>query len=362
MTNYHLNRLAVAVLAFVITLYPIVCRSATARLDDGTTISYHQTLTAANSAIASGSNVTITAQAGTFRESLNLDRGGNVRLRGGYDAGFTEIVGSTRLEGALTITTGSLVADNITVAAPLTDMVRIIYLHHSTGGVIWDAGVPGHISTYNGQFGTDYRITEQAYPDGVNYPWENYPYDYWKLWVDTSGPIGYLGQDTLDNLAEIYDVIVFKHCFPVSSVEAETGFPDITSSYKSLENYKLQYNALKARLRQFPTKKFIVWTGAALTLQQNTQENAGRARQFFDWVKTTWDEKGDNIFVWDFWSLETEGGLYLKPEYASGEDSHPNGTFASAVSPLIVRRIVDVIEGAGDSGSITGATVPVPQQ
>lgn len=75
MTNYHLNRLAVAVLAFVITLYPIVCRSATARLDDGTTISYHQTLTAANSAIASGSNVTITAQAGTFRESLNLDRG-----------------------------------------------------------------------------------------------------------------------------------------------------------------------------------------------------------------------------------------------------------------------------------------------
>jgi len=31
-----------------------------------------------------------------------------------------------------------------------------------------------------------------------------------------------------------------------------------------------------------------------------------------------WDEAGDNIFIWDFYSYETEGGLYLLDKYAVG--------------------------------------------
>lgn len=38
----------------------------------------------------------------------------------------------------------------------------------------------------------------------------------------------------------------------------------------------------------------------------------------------------------------------------AADDSHPNSTFAARVAPYIGRRIVDVIEGAGDSGSIAG--------
>jgi len=62
-----------------------------------------------------------------------------------------------------------------------------------------------------------------------------------------------------------------------------------------------------------------------------------------------------NCFVWDLYELETEGGLYLKPEYApEPTNSHPSEEFSRRVAPLMCQRIVDVIEGHGDSGSLTG--------
>ena len=63
----------------------------------------------------------------------------------------------------------------------------------------------------------------------------------------------------------------------------------------------------------------------------------------------------DNIFLWDFYELETEGGLYLKPEYAtSPTNSHPNKDFAQKVAPYFCQRIVDVIENDGTKTTLTG--------
>jgi hypothetical protein len=219
--------------------------------------------------------------------------------------------------------------------------------------VIWGGGVPENVDAYNTAHNTSYSIAETAYPDSP-YPWANYPYDYWHLWVEGgTGQAAAVGVPTLESFTNANDVVVFKHCFPVSSIGADTGSPNIASSSQTLENYKLQYAALKTRLHQFPNKRFIVWTGAALRQADTTPEQAARAREFFTWVKTTWDEPGDNIFVWDFFELETEGGNYLTTANASG-DSHPNNTFAQTVAPYFVTRLTDVIEGRGDTGSITG--------
>ena len=162
-------------------------------------------------------------------------------------------------------------------------------------------------------------------------------------------------EPTLEILTPLYHVIIFKHCFPVGEIEADTGNPDVTSSEKRLENYKLQYDALKAKMHTFPNNIFIVWTGAALTQNSTNATAATRTRTFFDWVKNEWDERGDNIYIWDFYELETEGGLYLRDDYAEDPfDSHPNSTFSQMVAPLFCQRIVDVIEGRGDSTSLTG--------
>ena len=72
-------------------------------------------------------------------------------------------------------------------------------------------------------------------------------------------------------------------------------------------------------------------------------------------MKTVWDEPSDNIFVFDFRNLETDGGLYLPDDRAAApDDSHPNDAFAKKVAPKFGQRIVDVLEGRGDSGSLTG--------
>ncbi|MFH1571567.1 MAG: hypothetical protein ABIL09_26490 [Gemmatimonadota bacterium] len=232
----------------------------------------------------------------------------------------------------------------------------ILFLHHSTGGVVWEGGVAAWLDQYNATHGTAHRAVEQAFPKSAPYGWANYPYDYWNIWVEHAGPDSFQDEPTLEILTRQYDTIVFKHCYPVSNVAEDSGSPRIDSDARRLENYLLQYEALKAKLRAFPQTRFIVWTGAALAEGNTTEDAARRARRFFEWVRDEWDEPRDNIFVWDFYELETEGGLYLKAEYAAGPgDSHPSGEFAGRVAPLFGQRIVDVVEGRGDGGSVTGA-------
>ena len=107
---------------------------------------------------------------------------------------------------------------------PMTGDVRIVFLHHSTGGVVWSGGVQSFIQGWNAAHGTRYQITEQSYPATTGgYPWANYPYDYWNLWVSFTGTRRDRGEQNLDDLAAANDVIVFKHCFSVSAIGPDTG-------------------------------------------------------------------------------------------------------------------------------------------
>ena len=159
------------------------------------------------------------------------------------------------------------------------------------------------------------------------------------------GPKPFMEEPTLEILTKQYDVIIFKHCFPVSRINADTGSPDINSDVKSIENYKLQYDALKKKMHEFPENKFIVWTPAANTKLKSKEDEALRTREFYNWMVNEWDEKGDNIFIWDFYNYETEGGLYLTDSNAhSPDNSHPGVEFSSRVALLFGQFIVDVIE------------------
>lgn len=237
----------------------------------------------------------------------------------------------------------------------MPETINGIFLHHSTGNCIWSGGVPAWLEDYNRQRGTAYQITEQAFPKKEPYGWKNYPYDYWNIWVNHAGDQPFSEEPTLDMLTKENELIIWKHCFPVSHILEDTGTPDVGSEVKSLENYRAQYTALKEAMLRFPKTKFIVWTPAALLPANSNDEEAERTRAFAGWMLNEWDDKGDNIFVWDFHSLETEGGLFLKVENArSDQDPHPNEAFSRKAAPLFAQRIVDVLEGHGDTGSVTG--------
>jgi len=88
---------------------------------------------------------------------------------------------------------------------------------------------------------------------------------------------------------------------------------------------------------------------------ENSEDKAERAREFFRWVREEWDEPGDNIYLWDLATLQTEGGLYFKDAYAlSPENSHPNGEFAGMAVELLFNRIIDVVENDGKGTLLTG--------
>lgn len=242
------------------------------------------------------------------------------------------------------------------------DMEKVIFLHHSTGEAIWKGktnryfyrltgkgDVQKYISAYNKKNKTRYEISAMNFPKSDPYGWNNYPYDYYNIWVKNSGPQTYMEEPTLEILTSQYKVIIFKHCFPVSRISPDTGNPDINSEVKSLENYKLQYDALKNKMHEFPENKFIVWTPAANTKLKSKEDEAVRTREFYNWMMNEWDEKGDNIYIWDFYNYETEGGLYLTDTNAhSPDNSHPGVTFSAKLAPLFGQFIIDVIESKID--------------
>jgi hypothetical protein len=238
------------------------------------------------------------------------------------------------------------------------EMKKIIFLHHSTGHIIWVGNTNKYLyklskkgdvrkffADYNKKNKSNYIITESIFPKSVPYGWNNYPYDYYNIWVKNAGEKPYMEEPTLEMLTAEYDVIIFKHCFPVSRISEDTGNPDINSDEKRLENYKLQYNALKNKMHDFPSNKFIVWTPAVNTRKNLTEEEGKRTQQFYNWMKDEWDEKGDNIFIWDFYKYETEGSLFLLDKNAtSPENSHPGRKLAGEVSALFSKFIIDVVE------------------
>lgn len=249
---------------------------------------------------------------------------------------------------------------------PGRSSMRILFLHHSTGEHIWLGGIPYWFDRYNSTNGTDYRVEDRIFPQRSPYGWNNYPFDYWNIWVKHAGSQPHMEEPTLEILTSEYDIIIFKHCFPVSDVLPDLGTPDIGSDAKRLENYTLQYNALKIKMREFPETRFIVWTAAPRVEVKSMKsrlsdllkggsaqkENAGRAKAFVDWVNNEWDEPGDNIFIWDFFKLGTGGGIFLRSEYAEKPgDSHPNESFSRLAAHDLCQRIVDIIEGRGDINS-----------
>ncbi len=237
-------------------------------------------------------------------------------------------------------------------------MTKIIFLHHSTGQKVWlgktdryvykltkKGDVQKFFSNYNKQNGTNYVVSDLLFPKQEPYGWNNYPYDYYNIWVKNEGDIPYMKEPTLEILTKVYDVIIFKHCYPVGLILEDTGNPNVDSEEKRIENYKLQYLALKNKMHEFHTNKFILWTPAALVRDQTTEEQAKRSHEFYQWIVNDWDEDGDNIFLWDFYNYETEGDLYLKEEYAtSPHDSHPNPNFSSSLSPLFCQFIIECLE------------------
>lgn len=236
---------------------------------------------------------------------------------------------------------------------------KVFFIHHSTGGNLYTEGkVKEWIQNYNSNNGTNYQISERNYPNDP-YPWANYPYDYWNLWINKKCSNSNDNIACMDKLTSNYDVIIFKHCYPGSNIVADVNNPSISSDVKALNIYKLQYRALRDLMDSYPSTKFIVWTLAPLHRLGTTTANAVRAREFVNWVKNEWltedGKRHPNIFIFDFFGYAAElnpspekGAVNtLKYEYEKSHDSgdsHPNKLANETIGPIFAEFIVNTLK------------------
>ncbi len=229
---------------------------------------------------------------------------------------------------------------------------RIGFLTHSVGSALYQEGkIAEWFTDYNATHGTGFTIQRRSYP-AEPYPWENNPYDYWNVWVN-----GSCSEECFPSLLERFDIVIMKHCYTAARIEADINAPDIGSDRKSVENYKLQYRALRDLFDNHPGTKFIVFTLTPRHRLRTDAAQASRAKSFADWVKNEWlQEDGkehSNIYVFDFWSLLAEtdptpekGSVnclrYAYEKDHSSDNSHPNLLANETVGPVFAQYIADV--------------------
>jgi len=79
------------------------------------TASYFTTHQEALNSLAGGAVTVIESRANSTAETINLNNNSVVTLKGGYDSSYTVTIGTTVLQGTITVTNGSLAVENIVI-------------------------------------------------------------------------------------------------------------------------------------------------------------------------------------------------------------------------------------------------------
>jgi hypothetical protein len=227
------------------------------------------------------------------------------------------------------------------------DFTNIIFLHHSTGNKLIEQGGVRERFTDAGYHFWDHSYNNQGLRDpsgnltGYSYivPRDNTDPD--GLARIFSQPLRNLPINTLSGLFQ-HEVIIFKSCFtPTNHIGSD----------KQLEQYKAWYLEMREVMDSHPEKIFIVLTAPPLNPAETNPEEARRARDFADWLKSDEFLAGySNIFTFDFFNYLAEENSsledynMLRAEYRNEADSHPNQLANQTIGPLFVEFVIEKIQ------------------
>lgn len=247
--------------------------------------------------------------------------------------------------------THSDIAASPTLPAPAADNpsppaapVKLIFIHHSTGGN-WLAD-PNSDQPYGG-LGIALR-DNNYFVSATNYGWG-------PIWPDQGQPIGsftdiihwpvwFTGQYSSTILAALYnesnqnicnpsspsddcfgnwsrlltnpggenEIIMFKSCFPNSDLYGNPNDPPLAEPDDSytVANAKAVYNEILTYFATRQDKLFIVITAPPLQESETAPERAANARAFNNWLVNDWLDgyPYNNVAVFDYYNVLTSNG------------------------------------------------------
>ena len=213
--------------------------------------------------------------------------------------------------GLFLITPPSLVRakDN---PSPPGKTVKLIFIHHSCGEN-WLAD--GHGGLGQALAKNNYFVSDTNYgwgPDGIG---DRTDITNWPEWFTGSNSNRYLKAlyresgihspytRNISDPGGENQIIMFKSCFPNSSLAGRPNDPPARGGGLTVGNAKSIYNKLLTYFASRPDKLFIVIT--APPLQDGS--HAANARAFNTWLVTKWlaGYKGKNVAVFDFYNVLT---------------------------------------------------------
>jgi hypothetical protein len=237
-----------------------------------------------------------------------------------------------------------------------------IFLHHSTGGIIWDSSnpdVPQLMNMYNtennytGNNAVTMNIDSEHFPP---LPEGNF-YDTWHaVFVGQYDPtvVAQMQQYIQNN-----SIVVIKACWGGSGIApmgnpADTLIIDdeaVNSGGRTYYRTQWHWRSIIRVMQSYPDNFFVIWTGIPLT--PGPSYDGTIAHNFFLWAKDTlaagndpmFGNFPDNVYVFDaFHLLATPTQNYwwgtaywgMNPLYHDEGDNHPNEAGANVVAQPFV--------------------------
>lgn len=220
---------------------------------------------------------------------------------------------------ALVILVGWLIAEppahaaDVAPAAPAAP-VKLVFVHHSVGEN-WLTDDQGGLGAALGA--NNYFVSDTNYGWGPDSIGDRTDIPNWMDWFRspstptyTSALYNESGQNstytrTLADPGGPNEIVMFKSCFPNSSLAGNPNDPAAPGSELTVANAKYTYNQLLAYFATRPDKLFVVVTAPP----NSESQYAANARAFNNWLVNTWLTENNyplkNVAVFDFYNVLT---------------------------------------------------------
>jgi len=220
------------------------------------------------------------------------------------------------------------------LASPVTDdptpppaPVRLIFIHHSTGGH-WLSD-PTNENPYGGLgralMENNYYVSATNYGWGPDYIGDRTDIPHWPSWFTLDGSdevLEALYNEGDQNWGGFGDwprlstapagenvIVMFKSCFPNSDLSGDPDDPplDEPAGGLTVANAKAVYINLLTYFETRPDRLFIVITAPPLLESATSPARAANARAFNNWLVNDWlrDYPHANVAVFDYYNVLT---------------------------------------------------------
>jgi hypothetical protein len=236
-----------------------------------------------------------------------------------------------------------------------------MFLHHSTGGVIWNnatPNIPQLIADYNTEhnYTGDDAVTLNIYPDFFP-PLREYSDNYYDSWHAVLVGQSPYPEDVeqMQQFIQNNKIVVIKSCWGAVDISS-IGDPADTLVIEDYGYNGRTYNRLKWHWRNIVSvmqshsdRFFVIWNG--IPLVPGPGYDGTLAHQFCKWAKDTLATGNDpvfgdfpeNVYVFDSFHLLADPNILwgMNANYHDAGDNHPNVTGDNVVAPLFVTETFD---------------------